>query len=28
MMGDYARSIAGGLAAIAALLLVVFLLKP
>jgi formate dehydrogenase iron-sulfur subunit len=28
MMGDYARSIAGGLAAIAALLVVVFLLKP
>ena len=28
MMGDYARSVAGGLAAIAALLVVVFLLKP
>lgn len=28
MMGDYARSIAGGLAAIAVLLLVVFLLRP
>jgi hypothetical protein len=27
-MGDYVRSIAGGLAAIAALLVVVFLLKP
>jgi formate dehydrogenase iron-sulfur subunit len=28
MMGDYVRSVAGGLAAIAALLVVVFLLKP
>jgi len=28
MMGDYVRSIAGGLAAIAALLVVVLLLKP
>ncbi len=28
MMGDYARSVAGGLAAIAVLLVVVFLLKP
>jgi formate dehydrogenase iron-sulfur subunit len=28
MMGDYARSVAGGLAAIAALLIIVFLLKP
>jgi hypothetical protein len=28
MMGDYVRSVAGGLAAIAVLLVVVFLLKP
>jgi formate dehydrogenase iron-sulfur subunit len=28
MMGDYVRSVAGGLAGIAALLAVVFLLKP